>query len=1424
MKARKGWSQGMNKDTASSRVDPMSYYDLKNFRVVTEEGLSTGALENELGHTISFSVPDTPEMTVGGDVIPIQTDLVIIGWGTINDTIVIFTTNEHGANPSGAYGQIWKMDYDEGTGSIIGLVNGALDTNVHLVYNQQLNFSTYHRIGRVVGRYETSAIQRVYWTDNNNPVATFNVALTSPLLVDLDNIYLAPRVDMSQPVIQSVGTGTLPTRAVIQFAYRLQDEGGALTLYSPTSTLYPLTSDDIYTDPLTEIRGNGTGDVRSVTYTIKDLDTSYSVIQHVAIVYEQLDVPTVYQFKEEQMPGSGELSVTCDSISTAIQIPLTEFNLLSSGFEVCKDIEVKDSRLIAANTKTEDFVVDFDARVYRFDSNQDALITDVNQGNITIDGATMLITAGPGIGDSWTEIADDHDAINPYNKEQNTNWLTTQQYLFQTNGSTYGAEGPNVSIVFVEENFQTNTKFTPLPTTFPHLTVDSNSASDSPSDLDHLNADGTTKTFEITNQLKNFASGYAPSFFKGYARGEIYRFGVVFYSKKGSPSFVNWIGDIKMPDPLDGFHIQDVVASEVVLNSLGIQITIDVSSIQSQISGYSIVRVRRDPDDRTRLGTGMFMYFDIQDVALFNSLMHRWEAFNDSLAPAAGNPYTITNDVNIFGISDASAYHLTDKPGFNNPQITTASSKRVGYLISPMGQNYAADIKPLDYLKTTGYYEATATRYVGGSGSDTSKSYGFYYKLGAYQAVDHGAEWFEIGAGRTLKVGEHIFTGTDIITGVTGANSLRNAAYCRETGGDTDVPLGLGNAKVATMLEASPTVPNNTGDPATNANWYAGGDYRAITFGGVNADESTQTLYFKEVAYCRQLSSQYGGDTHEAKSINQYMSCGHHQAVNTSISSPATFKVYGGDVFVNYFDDEEINYYWVRGSAFLDVYDDPPGNKLSIAVVAPVETIVNTNFRSNGNWAADRDAGDMSSPEAFAPFYDTVWSQENSVEEKFFAEDFLSSFTEEHPHQLWASEKKIDGELIDNWRIFKTNNVTEVNGVHGPINRIINWRDRLFFYQDKAFGIASIDERVMITDTTGQELALGSGGVFPDYSYISTTTGSVHQFSVVASELGIYHFDARLKKIYQYAGGPSPLSDISGMSSYLGNAISGAVLKEDNTLKTIEGGPIGVHATPDYRFNRVLFTFLNHQPTRAYGDPNDTTTSGNWTYKKGDIVTDGGNFYEASEIVTVINTVISPPAVPIPPPITTITELVLLTDYNHATTFSYNEMLKAFESFYDYKPGLYLQYGRRLLSVSPFNSSEAYEHNRGDYSKYYGLGPYPSTINTIMAEGGEVTKIFNNLTYQSELFDEFGGDVFNETFDFLEVTTNYQTTGKIALTVGTDIKRRMRAWRHIVKRDTINPLARIRNPWAHVVLEYSNTNNRRLVMHDLIYSFTPSEY
>jgi len=1488
MKAIQSYLGGMNQDSAKNKRPANSYYSLLNFRVTTEDGLSTGSLETEKGNKLGFTIPDikkqgivsnltgtvtinfqdaTPSIVIavtednifdeistnasvialGADVtvyqigsttviedtngakiqtiigtlgstvefIAAQSGLQIIGWTTIVDDIIVFTTSETTESPSGSAGQVWQLVYDEATDTITGI--GASNTLVvteHLRYNNLVDFSSCHRIGRAIGRYETSNLKRVYWTDNNSSVRTINVADPYVFETPVNNLDLRAGVTFSQPNILSVGTGSLPDGVVVQFAYRQIDSGGAETIYSPVSAMVNLPGKSLTSTALEDFEGDVTvvnPGSNSVTYDIKGLDTNYDVIEHLVIVYTNSGVKTIYKFDEEYINSTGETTVVCASILEAIQIPLVEFNMLSSGFDKAKDIEVVDNQLIAANTRTNNFVVDFDARAYRFNSSTDALL----------DADTPITLSGPT--PAYASVGDTHDAINTYNDEDNAGWFTAvNQYKYQVDGTTLGGSGLNVSYEFTSYASAANFQGSHPTTAPPHIDVNNWGASDGPLTLGVMEADGSLKEIQYGSQLKNNASSWLPNNLAGHTRGEVYRYAMVFYNNKGSVSFANWIGDIKFPNVDDGFPLMVNNGSFDELQSLGITFTVDTSSLPSSVTAFAIVRVERKEADKTKLGSGIQMFFDNQ---VGETLPDIWEN-TGPLGPGAS--YTTFGNIDVYGVVQPSVNHLADYPGLTQSQVANSQAKRLTYMLGPIAQLYNATFKDNDYIDTRGYYNSTLALYGGDQvAASGNRSYAFYYKAeGSLIVNPYNRERFQIESARDLKVGEYIFPNTDVMALYSDpAIGLANSSYARSGGSSAvnETPLGLGSIKKMLLLDDTNSVTNNTGSP-TDAAGNAGNlrhphdeaHKATIDFNGTSV--SITDVYLKEIQYCRFLLNQYGGNTYADRSKNQYISTNHYQPITDATGSSFTFDVYGGDTYVTYYDEEQIQFYWNQVTAYKEVYKTPMDNKLSTAFCFPVESTVNTEYRSGQHWAADRDAANMGVYESNSWLYNALWNVPNKTEEKFFAQDFLTTFVEEHPHQLWASDAKIDGELADSWRSFKVANSTEVNGIYGPINRIINFKDRLFFYQDRAFGVASINERSLIQDNSGQELVLGTGGVFPNYDYVSVNTGSYHQFGVVASENALYHYDARLKKMFQYAGSLGAISELKGMSSFFDKNINGSILKADKTLATGDcGAAVGVHGVPDFRYNRVLFTFLKPFNTLTLPDPIEE----DYTILAGTYLESGGNIYLFEEGLNILAGARLDDVIALG---------TLVTDKSQlGFTISYSELLQSFESFYSYVPNIYLQYGRRLLSASPFDRASAYVHNEGDMATYYGQPAYKSILHTILGEKGQVNKVWNNLEFKAELYDTNGDDIYNETFNSIQLYNEYQDTSKITLNVSTsiipatnggDIKRRMRTWRYTIPRDSTDGKSRLRNPWLHCILEYDNNLNKRHIAHELIYSYS----
>jgi len=65
-----------------------------------------------------------------------------------------------------------------------------------------------------------------------------------------------------------------------------------------------------------------------------------------------------------------------------------------------------------------------------------------------------------------------------------------------------------------------------------------------------------------------------------------------------------------------------------------------------------------------------------------------------------------------------------------------------------------------------------------------------------------------------------------------------------------------------------------------------------------------------------------------------------------------------------------------------------------------------------------------------------------------------------------------------------------VDGQLGDINRIVNFKNELFGFQDKGIFNILYNQRAMINTSIGQEVMLGSTGTVQGVKYISKFSGS----------------------------------------------------------------------------------------------------------------------------------------------------------------------------------------------------------------------------------------------------------------------------------------------------------------------------------------------
>lgn len=1330
--------KGLTQDISPLKFQQDQYYNMTNFRVVTDDGLSTGAIVNEKGMKYHFSFPlvhatyivdldningqtvtingtgafisssnieevyqqllDTFQTAItAGDFYiglndeqirivglnnftttgvgliqetPEREKVYVIGWTSLNDDIILFTTGNTATDTVDSDGQIWRVTFDEVTNTANFLNNGELTPSKHLKYSGCLNFSTEWAITRAETRYETEDIARVYWTDRVNSFRSFNLNDSDGMRLPCYSLDLTPQISLSQPVfIDLLDGGAIPVASKIQMAYRLIGNNKK-TNFSPLSHILPIYSYDDETDSYRDIKGstNGTDNTKAVTFQIENVDTNFSIIEYAFIIYENLNLPTIVGFSENIPPSGIVTSTFTNTESDLITYTEQEINQLITELSIVKDFTIKDNRLIAANIKTTNFEItdeEFDARTYRYDNTGTSRIYQSDN--------TETIVSDP------STIAFDHDAINPFNDPSHPNYA---EYKYKSDGVTLGGEGVNISYEFITKEipydvFGDISQWSPpwsglYARTSYEAQENSNAVS-----------------LPITNQFNNYKSPFIDAYFKGYHRDEVYRFGIVFYSKKGEVSFTKWIGDIRMPNVIEKPLLTNgscTDADPMILNVLGVKFNVNIpDSIKTKIQGYEIVRLERDEENMTRLGGGVHL---------------KLEEDSSDVRPANG----------LLGI-------FTDEPS-----------------------------------NGLGWYPGKYIRYISPTTLFRSETK-FQHRENDYVQFNYAYTQDNVFGGGSYR-DQHII-GTP--NGST-FNNLLGVVKLYKPRLYTNLPTAEINDLAHVGYQSSVFLPSI--DPSTTYEYYHNTSTDPYTSGNctimvsdvnlnnVMQDFSNQTFQQRQIpymTYCRNLIKQYGGNTYESRSSDKYIST--HTVIFNNDTQDV--NVYGGDTYVQYFMYEHLN----------DVDAAVYADKRSRGIAFACESLINVELRNDLNFNQDRDNPDANptgyeSYEADTYKFQSCYKQESNISEIYLPKNFLLNITTELPYSIWASEKKLNGELIDSWSMFLDNNKIEIDGNYGPINSIHNFKDKLFFYQNKAFGVAALNERSVIKDDNGTDLLIGTGDVLNDYAYVSTHTGAVHTTGVIISENNIYHFDNRQKKIYRYTlDSKLPLTDVKGLSGFFFNAFQGSPLEvlDNPTSVTF---PNNVHGAYDHRYNRVLFTF-------NYRGKFDTKP----------------------------------------------------TSY----TISYNELLDSFESFYDFTPKLYLSTGRKLLSIDPDDGESVYQHNIGDvYCSYYGNEPVPSTIELIINGQSHFQKVWNNLEWLSEITTSTND--IPQTYGTLRITNEYQDTGEISLIPQDTIKRRFRTWRYQIGRDVLseNQQARIKSAWIQLKLELPNTQGYKFVGHDII--------
>ncbi len=1135
-------------NSASNVYNVYAYFDEDGLYIAYLDGVTTLTIDLTADADWTFGPvgdPSNPDVLYS-DYSPVINNPTIIGYTNIRDDIYVFTTDCTTVDPGGvdpaSLGQIWLLSIDPVT----------LAATKTLIYNDYLNFTTQHPI-QAVGRYENVSMQKVYWTDNFNYVRYLNVVDPLAFVVRPDNTNLFPASSFTPPILSAVAPGGAVDIAVYQLTYRLKRSSGTLSTIAMPSNLVSIYRKDDSHSSYCEIVGEDlttpavpTG--KRIIWQIDNIDNSFDYLQPVIIKRTSYSgTPEVLQLDPIAINASSSVRVDYSGLENAETITLEEFLLLSSNFfTTCKTITTSNNMLLAGNIKSSKrFDADFDARAYRF--------TCVGSGS------TSYITPDLLNVDTWGIPLDD-DVINPHNHHP-TEFLdfhyNHDRFKYQSDGVTLGGEGPNIKYTFVDRALleDKNTQFGNGNNINSKNILDPKTRVSSTQVLNDFN-------YQITQAIPNHKSAYFSGLYRGYKRGETYRFGIVFYDKRGNPGYVKWIGDIRFPRAIENQGIAGATyglaassdgvstvkyrtvahnfsSKETYTYQLGIEFEVSIPpALSDQITGYSIVRVKRELKDRSVLSSGFIgSIMDVGPTYAHPSLLPstlNWSSSQN--APDAGTPATPS----FVGAAakDALLFYSPEYQFSRNTDIVPKASLQSDYLYidrysAQLFSPHDRDPGSNDFFYTKLYYETTT---VNGAGSNNLAPFnGLAFR--SYSNPIRSITNFPRLTSTQNQPSYRWYTGSPVFHNEVVRSNLTT--------------IGLGNSGILLGLQSpssgvSPMIYYQTQDGIIDTK-----------LGAINSS----TKYLGDI--CRLLTDQYGGQGYEARALNDYISCGHYQSVDYS-QNTQTFNsiVFGGDTFVNLWANYKIFASDGLGNGW--VTNNPPG-ALAWNAYTPVETYINTHLRHRNN--------DNSNPTAIEDFlYNSVYSAENDVL-KYFPKPSASTFNEvdEFDTRIYISDVKVNGETTESWAIFRQGNYLDLEGSHGPLNNLVSYNTTVATFQDSAIGILNVAPKFMISDSIGTEEALlGTGKPLEGYSYMTTGAGSKHQWGITKGSYAgvetIYFFDAIRKALYALSG--NKVVPLLGLDSYIRTQIRGTILDEDNPI-----AGYGVTAAYDTTFNEAWFTF-----------------------------------------------------------------------------------------------------------------------------------------------------------------------------------------------------------------------------------------------------------
>ena len=1191
--------RGTSQDTSKANHEPSKYFEAQHIRLLSTDTQATGALSNEKGNELVLTMPavsirfldkiityngveypyTTSELRGGAARTDQETErdfdaFKIIGHTETRSGVILFTTEE-----DGDYDAIWE---------ITDVLND--DYSITLLYLRKLGFSVENPI-QAIFNYENQKIEKIYWVDGVNQIRFLNLRQSidngdAEELMDVpqSTINFVGNITLSNPEITGISNGGLHTAGMIQYTYNLYKLNGSQTSISPLTELVPLTNGS----------GLGGGELNEVVGAIPrieaaDLDEDYTHIKLYAIKYTSLDQSPSVSIIVDQEVSNSRILTYFDDGRIIEQISLEELLFLGSDPLIPRHIESKDNRLFMANIDENAFDVDLDCRAYGFELNSDkaVIINDpaITEGSsLPIPGATPDLGGNPSYIDTDFTVDTKHDCLN----------ANYDYYTYQKNSSTYGATGKHIEISFTPEEeltdlesktykffkdneiYRVGIQFYNIlgQVSFPKWITDFKAKD--------FNLE-TTYTFRNTLRVSLTSAFYSwiedDDNFEDLDRDKPVGDSIIRAKRELIDRTVIHQGAVApMMFQVKGLEAQDV---ENFYNSQDI---VDYSEVPTNVKIPSWTWRTFEETFSNPLGT---LPLHINEMAEWGWLVGNPDEDNLSSGEIWSNKPRGAKLSQTFQYNQMMQLYSPEIIFGNNESREGLKLKVRGVTAIEEGYTQGSEVDISTGLEKFGgtarYYKDSLVDYlleidntyssmfnagvhqtynawICPSGSNnTVNVWQFYKKYSNFRRVINDIEYDVYGTPEiAIKGGpKRSYNGNAKYNYQNTLDNFISDGIYESDDGASIASLNSEGARCLTLMLGEEDT--ETEDRPSLNDIFSGAGFNAFK-GYENSVVITELVIPNINIYVGNI---YGGFSYEAKKRNVYSQIGEYQPISTGtvyIKSP-------GDTFVQDFFFQRLSKTNTGAALNNQVM------QFTEIISYPIETTVDLKNRhdlSLFSW----DSSFQAEYENFH-LYNKVYSQTSNIILNA-GEGSLFKAVDEFDTRVYTSKLKAPGEVIDNWTDLLINESLDLDGKYGPINSLINFNDELYTFQDEAIAKLSINPNILIQGSDAISIELGTGGIFHDYNYVDTNSGSINKWGVISTSKGIYYYDALNRSIGKIPNQKGvSLTDEKGLHTFFNNNYDYDTVKEDNPV-LLQGPSFGYDA-----YNKDLY-FTLHQGDQSF--------------------------------------------------------------------------------------------------------------------------------------------------------------------------------------------------------------------------------------------------